>query len=458
MAALVSPGAPDDYQGQFCGGSLIAPDRVLTAAHCVLGVSPSQVAVVVGRKRLTGTGGQRIAASGIAVNPSYDPDTSQRDAALVLLSASAAPADTPIGLVQPTPSSDDALWSPGTNLTVAGWGSTTSNGATYPDDLQQGTISRRPDAICATAYSDTAAGFDAASELCAAAPTTDSCFGDSGGPLFTQGGTPLEVGIVSFGSDKCLDPVHPGVYTRLGAPSVHTFVTSGTPVIQPFATANPSIAPAPVVGAASTCAGAQFGGSPARRQAFAWGRRSGDTITTVSSAQAYTPSFADLGSQLVCAVAAINDGGYGNAQSAPSPQVIAGPASPQGPLPPSTPSLPTTPTAPRDQAAPRAVLVNRSCARRRCTVVVAVTDAAPSAGIVGVTATLTTAAKPHCPAARRRCKKPRARRLAARRTAPDRFTIKTGRLKRGRYKLAVSALDAAGNLQAVPTRVTLSVR
>ncbi len=90
--------------------------------------------------------------------------------------------------------------------------------------------------------------------------------------------------------------------------------------------------------------------------------------------------------------------------------------------------------------------------------VVAVTDAAPSAGIAGVSAKLASPKRCVRKKGRKRCKTPRAKTLSGARTAPDRFTIKTGRLKAGRYKLSVSARDAAGNVQFPATVISLSVR
>jgi hypothetical protein len=232
----------------------------------------------------------------------------------------------------------------------------------------------------------------------------------------------------------------------------------------------PSVVPAPVEGSASSCPGAQFGGSPATSQQTVWGRLTGNTIDLVGQDPDYTPTSADVGLRLVCAVLAQNAGGIGFAQSAPTGAVAPRPPDNQAtsvsPAPTTTTTVietiaPVATTTPTDATAPRAVLLSRACKHRRCTIVVVVSDTPPSAGVAGVTATLTPAAKrckaSRAAAARPKCKPLRPKRLTPRRAANDRFTIATGRLKAGRYSLALRASDVAGNVQAIATTVRLTV-
>ncbi|MET8135537.1 serine protease [Streptomyces sp. NPDC005251] len=201
--------------GQFCGGVVIGPTTVVTAAHClgddVLGAPPRQAGdlkVIAGREDLTTGDGKEIPVRDIWVNPHYDSDTNAGDFGVLTL-AEPLPAASAIRMA---PSGDPA-YEPGTAAVVYGWGDLTGGGD-YASSLRAADVHVLSDSSCERAYPGSEAGtYDAVSMVCAGEPAGghDACQGDSGGPLVAQGRL---IGLVSWGSG-CGRAGSPGVYTRV---------------------------------------------------------------------------------------------------------------------------------------------------------------------------------------------------------------------------------------------------
>ena len=207
MVALTSP---DGFQ--FCGGTIVAPTKILTAAHCTEGQQPADIKVVAGRTSLSGGGGTTANVTNIWINPNWDSAALKNDASVLTLDTQLAEAPLPIATA-----ADGDLYAAGANSTVYGWGVTEDGNPS--DVLRKVSVPVTADDACAASYPDQ---FDAASMVCAglAEGGKDSCQGDSGGPLegVAADGTRKVIGIVSWGQG-CAEPNFYGVYGRVSAMS-----------------------------------------------------------------------------------------------------------------------------------------------------------------------------------------------------------------------------------------------
>ena len=213
------------YRRHYCGGTLIDRNSVLTAAHCVEGVTAVQLRVIVGRTKLDSSEGQRRAVAGIARHPRYTSSlVSFRFDAAVLRLSSRVNNIRPVHIPK---SSSNKLEEPGRLLTIAGWGNTIKQSPdgdepnNKPRRMQEARVSVVSERRAQEAYD----GYVPRIMVAAGREGKDACQGDSGGPMFRKkdDGRVVQVGITSFGVG-CGAQGYPGVYAEANSPGIRPFI------------------------------------------------------------------------------------------------------------------------------------------------------------------------------------------------------------------------------------------
>jgi hypothetical protein len=207
-----------------CGGTVIAPDVILTAAHCVNGRTPAQVSLFLGDT-------VPRAAVSLSVHPLWNGDSSDgHDLAIVRTPPGGTAGVAPVQVGAPF-GDGPTLYSPGTAALIVGRGRT-APGTPSPVLRALDTIIRSDDHMDSV-YNHPLLPDNWSSELMIGAGDSSHtvCYGDSGGPLLAfDGNRPVLLGVASFVEttpDECGEP---GGFAELAGPQL-AWVASEVPEV-----------------------------------------------------------------------------------------------------------------------------------------------------------------------------------------------------------------------------------
>lgn len=189
----------------ICTGTLIAPDVVLTAGHCA-DITP--LTVIANTTNYAGSGGAKVKVLRTVAYPNWD---TTYDVSIVILAQ-------PITSVTPRAIGTSCSFHnflPDTAVRLVGFGATDSQGVTSNTNLKEA-MTAVIDPTCSGGFGCNKSVSPGGEFVAGGAGTADSCFGDSGGPVYLETARgPIVIGAVSRGVNNAATPCGSGgIYVR----------------------------------------------------------------------------------------------------------------------------------------------------------------------------------------------------------------------------------------------------
>jgi trypsin len=222
--------------GGRCTGTLIAPEWVVTAGHCIPKSQGESLRIGLGGDAISEGFDEVFTSTTYAAHPRYNADTWDYDAGLIRLPRRSL--KPPVRLAS---REDRAGWQPGVPATIVGWGRTQEDPPVTSSILRSATVNLQEESRCHELYRN----YNEGAMMCAGGTGSDTCSGDSGGPLLVYSGSNVvQMGITSFG--RACGPTSVGFYAWVPAMRAWIDATVGS---------SPSPTPSDNQPAPTTCAG-----------------------------------------------------------------------------------------------------------------------------------------------------------------------------------------------------------